>query len=368
VATYNLRRSVKSFTDCNYNFNILNWLLINLDNINVDGETLTVKAANVKGTLTAEQIIVGATTNFEEGYNPYDKADAADLAAVEAYANQRAAEVQQVAENIANGLYPGTFIDGKHIYSPIISGQDAYFEGTISIGNGKFGVDYQGNLTAASGNFYIPWNGDGVYNSYAPYEETAAAARWKHSKDSYLYHSEQSFAIHFTNKGAVSRVWPNGNAWIQNNLTVDGTLTAGGLNVNTLNLSGTLSVGGNITLGGNLIKGTSGERVNIYTKTTATNSWSWMEFWDYSTLSGRSGEACIGADHHVWRTGSNGSSSGTERMRLTSSLLTVGCNVRTDGVFQVGTATGITQEVLYTDRLEGARTMQFTGGILTRWN
>lgn len=211
MATYNLRRNVKSFADCNYNFNILNWLLLNLDNVNIHGDTLVVNAANVVGTLAAGQITVGADTQFEEGFNPQEKADAADLAAVEAYANQRALEVQAIAERIANGSYQGSFIDGRHIYSPIISGQDAYFEGTIRIGNGKFIVDYFGNLSAASGNFFIPWDGDGVYNTYAASETAYPAARWKRDDANYLYQDPTAFAVYLT--GQKFRVDASGKAY-----------------------------------------------------------------------------------------------------------------------------------------------------------
>jgi hypothetical protein len=282
MATYNLRRNVKSFADCNYNFNILNWLLVNLDNINVDGETLTVKAANVLGTLTADQIIVGANSQFEDGYDPTTKASVADIDAVKAYADQvaadaqtaaeavavaeaalaqtnaeayadgivsaeeqaridqaianlaeakahaetqasaaeaaaktyaeqKAGEVQAIAENIANGYYPGTFINGRYIYSPIITGQDAYFEGTIRIGNGKFIVDYFGNLSAANGNFFIPWDGDGVYNTYAASETAYPAARWKRDDANYLYQDPTAFMVYLT--GQKFRVDANGRAY-----------------------------------------------------------------------------------------------------------------------------------------------------------
>ena len=201
MATYNLRRNVKSWSDCNYNFTILNWLLLNLDNINIDGDTLTVPAANITGLLRAGQVIVGEDTIFEEGYNPFDKVDPDDLdameAALELYVNQRASSVQDIAEAIANGEFQGgSFINGKYIYSPIISGQDAYFEGTIRIGNGKFSVDYYGNLSAANGNFAVPWDGDGVYNNYAASESSYTAARWKRDNSNYIYQDPNMFAVY----------------------------------------------------------------------------------------------------------------------------------------------------------------------------
>jgi hypothetical protein len=187
MATFNLRRNVKNFNDVNYNFNVLNWLLLgNMDEANI----LTVPAAIVEGTLQAGQIIVGADSTFEDGYNPYTKASLEDVEAAKAYAEMRAAEVQSIAENIANGAYSGTFIDGRHLYSPIISGTDAYFEGTIRIGDGKFNVDTLGNLSAAQGKFRVPWNADGVYNDYG------GAARWKFSEGAYLFQNSSEFRVY----------------------------------------------------------------------------------------------------------------------------------------------------------------------------
>ncbi len=63
---FNLRRNVKNFNDVQHNFHILDWLLQgHLES----GNIADVSAAKISGLLEAEQISIGAGTQFEEGYD-----------------------------------------------------------------------------------------------------------------------------------------------------------------------------------------------------------------------------------------------------------------------------------------------------------
>lgn len=180
---------------------------------------------------------------------------------------------------------------------------------------------------------------------------------------------------------------------------IDGSTTSAGTDAMRLNADGSLSILGNIARGDN-------GRLNFYTNTTSKNSWAWMEFWGYDPNYGRSGELMFGGSKFTVRLGSTDTSAGVDKLILDDSGLNAVDGLRENGIaladkyaskshthsylplsggvvdgniiatgrvransyFQVGTAIGITQEVLYTDRVRGARTMQFTGGILTSWN
>jgi len=64
--SFAIRRNVKSFSDINHNFHVLDWLLRgNLDTDNVR----EISSVKITGVLEAEEIIIGANTAFEEGYD-----------------------------------------------------------------------------------------------------------------------------------------------------------------------------------------------------------------------------------------------------------------------------------------------------------
>lgn len=64
--SFAIRRNVKSMTDINHNFHVLNWLLQgNLDSENVR----ELSSTKITGVLQAESIIIGSNTEFEEGYD-----------------------------------------------------------------------------------------------------------------------------------------------------------------------------------------------------------------------------------------------------------------------------------------------------------
>ena len=91
---------------------------------------------------------------------------------------------------------------------------------------------------------------------------------------------------------------------------------------------GALDIRGDLFLEGNLKGGRNDIRLDFYSNTTALNSRTWFEMWqtvnaDGSPAGDRVGEFTFGAGHFAWRTGSTDTATGTERMVLDNTSLTV---------------------------------------------
>lgn len=64
--SFTIRRNVKSYSDINHNFHVLDWLMrgnIDSDNIN------SVSVDKISGSIVADEVTIGASTTFEEGYD-----------------------------------------------------------------------------------------------------------------------------------------------------------------------------------------------------------------------------------------------------------------------------------------------------------
>ncbi len=340
------------------------------------------------------------------------QAAAAEMAA-KAYAAQRAAAAQSAAtsllEQLASGTYTGgSFIDGTTLYSPAVVGMTGAF---VSLLAGNPSAAHL-QLGESDGNPYLQ-----MYDANNKLRVTLDQEYLKFTDPSganqgYIHAYDGRMNI-YTNTTAVnSRSWielwgdsirPDRQGEIIMGADhfvwrIDGSTTSTGTDAMRLNADGSLSILGNIARGDN-------GRLNFYTNTTSKNSWAWMEFWGYDPDYGRSGEIRFGGSKFTVRLGSTDTSAGVDKLILDNSGLNaidglrengtalvdkyagkshthsylplsggiingniiVTGRVRANSYFQVGTAIGITQEVLYTDRLKGARTMQFTGGILTSW-
>lgn len=143
MATYNLRRNVKNWNDVNYNFNVLNWVLQNLDNVNVDKDLLTVKALNVEGEIIADSV----------------KADWIYTGSI--HANQITAGTI-VADSVKSSwIYTGTISADQITTGTLIADSVAsswVYAGNISAdqisgGTIKAGTIFAGTLSAATGTF-----------------------------------------------------------------------------------------------------------------------------------------------------------------------------------------------------------------------
>lgn len=117
--------------------------------------------------------------------------------------------------NAESGTFSGEITVTGKIKGGTIEGV-TFTGGSINIRNRAW-IDADGSLAAASGNFKVDWNGDGVYNTYS------GAARWKYTGSSYLYQSSSEFRIHFS-PTEIFNVDSSGNARVFGNLRYDGGL------------------------------------------------------------------------------------------------------------------------------------------------
>lgn len=94
------------------------------------------------------------------------------------------------AEHIkAHGTLEGVYIKGGSI---VIEG------GSPKVS--RFRVDTAGNLTAGRGGFSVPWNADGVYNSFRPSGASRSGARWKVDDSNYMYQDTLGVSFFMGNK------------------------------------------------------------------------------------------------------------------------------------------------------------------------
>lgn len=281
-----MRKNIKNWNDANHNFNIISWLLtghlgnehvLYIDAIKVRG---TLEASQIiVGNETvfedgydpsekADQGDVDAHNDDEHPHNVGSKiflnsdgvtakamiggqeVPTFQLSALDGSAYFRG-EVAASSGNIggwsidgANGLKTGTGTNTRGIstgditfYAGSSDPSSAKFRvdksgvvtcsdikitgGSMSI-LGRAGIDSSGSFVAASGKFFVDWDGDGVYNQYS------GAARWKYTSSAYLYQSSSEFRVHF-GPVEIFNADSDGNARVFGNLRYDGGLYYNGV-------------------------------------------------------------------------------------------------------------------------------------------
>lgn len=159
-------------------------LTVNAANINgtltadkIDASELKVAAANITGTLSANQInMTGAITWNDFSSDALNDINAINTNAINASvaaanANNNASTAQAIANAIANGTYSdGTFISGQMIYSPILMGSTIYGAKIYWGDNEAYGslTRITGSVSYADGtlaetNLVHMWTSEGMY-------------------------------------------------------------------------------------------------------------------------------------------------------------------------------------------------------------
>lgn len=152
-----------------------------------------------------------------------------------------------------------------------------------------------------------------------------------------------------------------------NGMKVKMTLDNNGkLGIGSTTPSEMLSVIGNMHLTGSILGRSATARTSIYANTTSGDSGSWIEMYGMDG-SARQGELTLSGNYLAFRTGSNGTSAGTEIMTLKGSELSITGSMKATGVVKaqnllLGT-TGVNQGNIYNlDILSGYDDIRFAFG------
>jgi hypothetical protein len=143
LATYNLRRNVKNWNDVNYNFNVLNWVLQNLDNVNVDKDLLKVKALNVEGEIIADSV----KSNWIYTGSIHASQITAGTIVADSVKSSWVYTGSIDASQITTGTLIADSVKSDWVYTGNINADQ------ISGGTIKAGVVFAGQLNAATGTF-----------------------------------------------------------------------------------------------------------------------------------------------------------------------------------------------------------------------
>lgn len=150
---------------------------------------------------------------------------------------------------------------------------------------------------------------------------------------------------------------------MKNKMTLDQN---GKLGIGTTTPTEQLSVVGNMHLTGSIFGKSTTARTAIYTNTTSADSGSWIEMYGMDG-SARQGELTLSGNYLSFRTGSNGTVTGSEVMTLKGSELSITGSMKATGVVKaqnllLGT-TGVNQGNIYNlDILSGYDDIRFAFG------
>jgi len=140
--SFAIRRNVKSMTDINHNFHVLNWLLQgNLET----GNIRELDSTKITGTLQADQIVIGENTEFEEGYDYRGKVTALTEQGVytgKIYANQ--IELGGIDDEDGMTILRGGYINTEVIEANSITAEKMHVTDLTAI-TGKFSMLYAGS-------------------------------------------------------------------------------------------------------------------------------------------------------------------------------------------------------------------------------
>ncbi len=99
--------------------------------------------------------------------------------------------------NATGGTFSGNITVTGTMSGGTISGSH-FSGGSINIGSGSFIVSSLGSISGANGNFYVPYNGDGVYNDYN------GVARWKYT-DAHYIRQDENYIDLYQGNGIIFR-------------------------------------------------------------------------------------------------------------------------------------------------------------------